>query len=431
MPEPKTTIALETLPDVWKGLSRAAQAETVLFLNQKAGMKQAEIAATLGIKPRRVKSRMDDAKSYVLNGTIPTGELDIQVDEQSDVIETEMDRRDRLVLNRQARTDISNIVTARGILDEIQALLNDVTRRTEIEAHIGRMKSVSLERGKVRSEKASGTEEAIQLVSDLHHCRFLPGVIDEETTGRALARYGNTSADLLYRQQAHTHVDTLNLFFNGDIAHGLANYKAQSREVTGTWSQQIFRTAWLLIQYVNGRRTEYKRVNVVFTGGNHGKKSQQDDLMTENAEFEIGHIVQAYFANVEDVDVVVAMDNFWHIADILGRRILVTHGDAINGAGNPQVIVDACKRWEAVLPPFDDVLMGHWHRIMDMPLPRKYGSMIGRAVFVNGTASLEDKFLETFGSSPSLQWWLLFTNGKRITSQYKVDLYRETSEVAA
>jgi hypothetical protein len=110
---------------------------------------------------------------------------------------------------------------------------------------------------------------------------------------------------------------------------------------------------------------------------------------------------------------------------------MVTHGDAIAGSGTPDAIINAVKRWDmtATIPPFDSFLCGHFHRSLSMPIPGRYGEAHkARRIYVGGTASKDDNFLEGLGSTPSLQYWLLFTNGKRVTAGYELDLYPEDNE---
>lgn len=270
-----------------------------------------------------------------------------------------------------------------------------------------------------------GEEEAMQVISDLHHCRYLRGVMDEAVTEQALKTYQDTCADLLRRQRAHCTVKNLNLFILGDIMHGYHNYPAQPREVTGTMSHQIAATAHLLIRHIERERYQYADgvIRVYCVPGNHGRKGKESDLVTDNAELDVYRIIEAYFLNTAQVQVILPDETFYLIADVMGRKYLLTHGDAIKGAGNPQAVAAAVMRWQAIMPRFEDAILGHFHRLLRVPLPTGINEVVGRGLFVNGTASKDDGFLQSFGSSPSLAWWMLFSNGKRTTAAHDVSLY--------
>lgn len=283
----------------------------------------------------------------------------------------------------------------------------------------------------IKTKDRPHEEQAIQVISDLHHCRLLAGVIDESVTEAALNTYQNTCADLLRRHRLHSSVTTLNLCILGDVLHGYHNYPTQPREVTGMMSHQIKATAHLLIRHIERERYQYDCIKVFCVPGNHGRKGKESDIVTDNAELDVYRIVEAYFTNIPEVHFTIADENFYLVMDVLGRKYLLTHGDAIKGAGNPQALITNVMKWQAIMPRFDDVIMGHFHRCMSLSLPAPIDSVVGRALFVNGTASKDDGFLQTFGSSPSLQYWFAFSNGKRTTAEHKVDLYDNASHSQA
>jgi hypothetical protein len=405
-------IEFETLDQLWAESNRIERAE-ITYLLQDQGVSQAKIAHHANVTPRQVKSRKHDANSYILAGKIPTGKFDLKLDYQ-EIVDSELDRRDRLVINKQARKEITNTAFAQQLLNDMLDYVRDIG--TDDSVH----KTIEY----AISESVRGEEAAIMHVSDLHNCRFNQGSVDEQTTTDALWNYRDKCLEIIKRQRQHTNIKKLYVFFNGDNMHGLHNFLAQAREATGSLTYQVRNTAFLIIDILESLIPYFEEIVVVFTGGNHGKVTPKDDLLTENAEFLMGYIVQAYFANVTKMNVSVAYGSFYQIVDVLGYKFLVTHGDVISG-GSPESIISAVKRWDmtGTIPPFDSVLMGHWHRLLQLPLPSKYGENKNRAIYVGGTASKEDKYLEGMGSTPSLQYWLLFANSKRITSSYGIDLY--------
>lgn len=399
------TISLATLPETWNGLSREEQAEVVYYL-QSIGMKQAEIAATADVKPRRIKSRSDDAKAFLLSGAIPTGNIAIEVD-RKETVEIEKERRERLSISRFGRSVVGKEI----YLDQLIAAVKES------------IPNIALTKYKPR-EKDAEEEVVWHIVSDLHNMRNSNG-FTPEVARNALFRYGQRAKEIVEMNRKHVNVNTANIFLGGDLMHGTGNYgAAQAFEVSGNSSDQVAQTAKLLIEYILSQKPYYANLNVYCVPGNHGRKSRDTDSITDNYELDMYQIISAYFHDDDKVSVVLPQGNFYIIAESLGYKFLLMHGDTIK-AGNPQGIIDAVKRYEDVLPRFDSSIQGHWHRCMDLPLPRRHGELTSRHVFVNGSASLEDQFLETFGSSPSLCWWLFFQNSRRVTSQYQIDLYEE------
>lgn len=405
-------VTLENLAQLWQDSNQVERSEIVYILNTQ-GISQATIAVEAGASFRTVKSRKHDANVLIKSGQIPTGKFELNIDPK-DILNEEMDRRDRLTLAKKARSYISSTVLVQGILDEVFALVES----------IGLDDSITSGSEYKSSEGTEGTETAIMDISDLHYCRQGNGM-DENSIEAALWRYIHKSLAIIERQRKHTQIDTLHVFLNGDNIHGLHNFVSQSREVTGSLSYQISKGAWLFIKVLVFLRKHFKMIHVLITGGNHGKVTPKDDLMTENAEFLMGYIIQAFFANDPAVEVDVAYGEFYRIVNVQGQKFFVTHGDKINGSGTADAITAAFKRWDSTgtIAPWDSAICGHFHRCMDLPLPAQYGDNRARSIYCGGTASKDDKFIEGFGGTPSLQYWLLFVNDKRTTASYKVDLY--------
>jgi UDP-2,3-diacylglucosamine pyrophosphatase LpxH len=331
----------------------------------------------------------------------------------ADDIMEEMDKRDALKERRLVKREVSREYIAGKVIRE----LNGFQPSAQTEANVKAAKRLLSSRSKKQEE------EAWMVVSDLHHCREVKGVINEKTTAAALEKYVTKSIELVERQRRDVKIETLNLAVLGDILHGVANFGSQARETSGNASHQIASTAKLLISQILRLRSNFKRINVYMVPGNHGRRTREDDVMTDNLELDMYRIVEAYFSMCPDVTFEIASDNFYIVADSLGRKILLMHGDQIKGT-TPQTLIAAFARYTVNLPEkFDEAVMGHVHRLMLLPMPRNHDNSIGRNLMVNGTASIGDVFLVSFGGSPSLSYWTFFCNGKRITARYDVDLY--------
>ena len=324
----------------------------------------------------------------------------------------EMDKRDAFAERRQIKREVSRKYISSMVIEELRDF-----RPTE-----GDEKKIRSLKPRPDRRKRE-VEEAWAVISDLHHCRKVSGVIDEDTTRGALLRYVDKTIALTERQRRDVKIDTINVAILGDILHGVANFGSQARETSGNASHQIATTAKLLIEALNVIRENFRFVNVYMVPGNHGRRNREDDVITDNLELDMYRIVEAYFSHSRDVTFTIASETFYVVANSLGRKILLTHGDQIK-ATTPQALIAAFSRYALNLPDkFDDAIMGHVHRSMVLPLPRNHDDERGRKLLVNGTASIGDIFLVAFGGSPSLSYWTFFCNGTRITAQYDVDLY--------
>lgn len=392
--------------------------EAVYYRTQ--GLTRKAIATQMGRTEALVKTRLGQAKAATILGVIPVPEMQLDypilVDRHEEMDE-EMDRRETLVANRVAKKVVSREFLNANVAAAVDRISRNEASIWEDIQQFKRTATIGV------PVKTTHTEEALAVISDLHHCRHIRGVIDETMTEAALMRYVDTITSLTARQRAHVKVEVLNLAILGDILHGVANWGSQARETSGNASYQIARTADLLIRAILKLRYVFSRIKIKMVPGNHGRRSREDDVMTDNLELDLYRIIEARFADCPDVEIEIADENFYLIADILGRKFMLMHGDHIKGAGNPQNLVNTVMRYQAVIEEFDEVVMGHWHRLMRLPLPPRHKEKVGRSIWVNGTASLEDTFLTTFGSSPTLAWWFLFTDGKRTSASYDVSLF--------
>jgi hypothetical protein len=384
---------------------------------RQKGYSRKKIAELMQLPEYTIKNLLGKARKAWLKGTIPVPDMQATypiINERAELIDAEMDRRGLLRDTRENRQDIGREVISVAVASELALLLG--------QHHAELLETLKAIRNDIQVPINRGKhEEAWLVVSDLHHMRNDNGV-DETTTSSALHAYDDHTGRILKMVREYATVETANIALLGDLIHGVANYLYQDRETSGNSSQQIARTAWLLIDFICRQRERYSFVNVYCVPGNHGRKSDRQNVYNDNLELDMYRIIEAYFANDSQVVVQIADRDFKLVATSLGYRYLLMHGNSIK-AGNPQALIDNVRKYEAIIEPFDSVLMGHWHRFMRLPLPRRYGETNERSIYVNGTASKDDTFLTSFGSSPSLSWWLLFNNAKRVTSTWDIPLY--------
>jgi hypothetical protein len=135
-------------------------------------------------------------------------------------------------------------------------------------------------------------------------------------------------------------------------------------------------------------------------------------------------IVEAYYHDAKDVTVRVVSDDVKAVVTSMDRPVAVMHGDFIK-ASSPQGIVDWLRKAEDIWPKATSMYMGHFHRQMSLPLVQRFGERWPRFLYVNGTASIDDEYLARMGSSPTLAWWMNFSNPKRETATYSIGLYQD------
>ncbi len=394
------------------------QAEAAKYLKDTLSLTRPEIALTLGITDRQVKTRLVEWKNYVLKGQIPTGMLplgnaipmeEVIFDVESKALETKLNKESTLI----AKEDIFLTKLTTAIAPYLPTK-HDLTAVEKLyrEAFSG-----------PRTHKEE-EEEAVATMSDLH--LYLTEKDHTVATGlQANDNFMKKVLRLTELQRSHCRVDTINLNVIGDMTQGTANFSNQRWTVDRPACDQAEGFTEVLVKDINLLLVNYGKVKVNVRNGNHGyivPGKTSPDPAHSNWDTVIGRSIKWAFKDHPRVEINLSED-WYTIVEVMGTKILLTHGHDISGGGNFDQLIRTVNKWQAILPEFSICIMGHFHRIACLPLPREHGSTKPRTLYTNGTAVISDSFLQRMGGSPTSQWWLMFFGKRGLTNEYRVDLY--------
>lgn len=414
---------LANIPD--GGLkSYEAQSEVAKYLRETLRISRDDVASILGLSKRQVMTRLHTFKQYALEGKIPSAELKalgvhLTLDETPEeaVVMDEIEK-----LNRSSSTKFTSILMKKDVLE--QRLIAAIAPRLATPADIQAVESLYREVSKTRVKGKKREQVALANMSDLHV--YQNNVYHKtEDSLKANETYVRKVLELTHLQRLQGYpVSKLRLNVFGDNLNGTANFPHQKWDVDRAAVDQAEGLTGILVKNIETYLVDFDEVIVNLVWGNHAKIIQNNvDPLHSNWEVIAARSLRWAFRNNPRVKFNIA-ETWWMIDDVLGTKVLITHGDAIKGSGTMDGLIQAYRKWANTLPHFDIALQGHIHRFARLPLPRTVGSTKHKTIYVNGTAVKDDEHTLTFGSSPSNQWWILFVNEKRgVTVEYAADLY--------
>lgn len=394
------------------------QAEAAKILRDDLKLSRAQIAEVLGITIRQVRTRLVSWKTYVLRGDIPTGKLPSLSSEEP---------LQEVLKDEEARLEI---LETRYVSKDILKQDTFLTKMTQaIAPYLPTSHDLSyIETIYKKSQKEESShkdlEVAVATMSDLHLCLNTKSHTFE-TGAKANDRFMSKVFKLTDLQRTHKNIKTLHINALGDLIQGTANFSNQRWSVDRPSINQAEALTEILVRDIELSLVNFENVVVNFREGNHGyivsaKTSPDPDF--SNWETVVGRSLQWAFRNHPRVKINLSED-WYSIVDILGTKMLLTHGHAVSGSGSFDNLIKTVNKWHAILPHFDICVQGHWHRLARLPLPRSHYSERPRVLYVNGTSVKEDDFLQRMGGSPTPQWWLFFVGERGVTNEYAVDLY--------
>ena len=200
----------------------------------------------------------------------------------------------------------------------------------------------------------------------------------------SLAEYRRNIAD----------VDELVIPMLGDMVSGDI-HEELARTNIGNCMEQMMNGAFLIGQAVTKLSRNFKKVRVVAVVGNHGRMTRK--IPAKDKYMDWDHMmyqwVAAFCADQKNVEFHIPK-NFSTIFNVAGRNVLIMHGDSISGGGSSasftrmvgqmRGLQQQNKEW-ADKQHFDDVMIGHFHRIDEYDIGT--GSL-----YVCGTMKGSDEF---------------------------------------
>jgi hypothetical protein len=283
-------------------------------------------------------------------------------------------------------------------LDYLAAQEVSLDRQEQIAKLFSQRKFVPVYKGK----KSKHTERKLNLMlSDLHYgsdldprqvnCRFGP---TEES--RRTAAIVTQVAD--YKRQ-YRHETELHIHLIGDIIQG----KLHDIQSAANLTEQFDRALHSLIYGIEFLATEFKKVTVDTSVGNHGRDAMRhpDRAMQDkydSNEFRIYRAMKYRFAKVPNIEFNTPIRGFY-VYDQFGMKGFMTHGDTIFNPGYPGKLIqikslqEQINKFKLSRREYNDLKLvgcGHVHTAMNVDIDET-------TVITNGCMIPNDEYAQSIG----------------------------------
>lgn len=260
-------------------------------------------------------------------------------------------------------------------------------------------------------------EVGLLLASDWHVGKATRSFSSEVAVQR-VRRLGEKVAQLTEIERADHPVRECHVLVAGDMADGSNIFPGHAFEVDSTAFSQVFTAAGALEALLRHMLAVFPTVHVWEQTGNHGRLGKRGEYpRSDNLDRLIYRITQERFSGIDRL--------VWHearswftIAEMGAYRVLLVHGDQIRSFGGniPAFgIARKANAWSTgVLGEFSDVMMGHYHQALTIPLAN------GSRVFVNPSIESDSEYAREFVAAtgtPGQRLFYVDPDRGRITSE--------------
>jgi hypothetical protein len=404
-------------------LTIVEQAEMCKTLQTRLKLTRQEIADVMGLTRRQVETRLVEFKNFAAKGLLPTGTFPVYTeDPQGELLKDEVERITRLEINRDTK-----IVAQQEIFEErLTQAIGKYVHEPRDTKHIDTMYR---ELKKARPKSKRTEEVAVALQSDSHF-GLVNSHFNDEIAKAANDRFIRKVIRLTELHRSEVPVKTIHYVLNGDNIQGSgANFPNQRWSTDQTAVDQMEMFIGIAVENIENLLLCFDNVVVDGMPGNHGYiASKKTNGEPDHANFEtIAHrTLRWIFRNNKRVSFNLT-DEWYQVVDIGGRQTLITHGHSIPGAGSLDGILATFRRLQSILPYYDDVLLGHFHRTERLAMSRVFGSTAERTLRMGGTMVLGDEFSEKMGASHTNEFWMYFNASGKTTAEYVIPLYEDTN----
>lgn len=232
------------------------------------------------------------------------------------------------------------------------------------------------------SEKRSVTGTAVLFISDIHFDEVVEptqvggaNAYNREIAEQSIRNTFRSGIVLLKAFMASPKYDGIVVPLGGDLLSGNIHEELEKTNEAPI-QQSMLRLEELLIEGLGGLADEFGKVHVPCVIGNHGRMSRKPvakNRAFESFEWPIYMRLAAYFRNDSRLtfDIPDGADAFFNI---YGTRFCLTHGDQFRGGdGVGGILVPIMRgvsrkqfRQTAMGDPFDVLMCGHWHTLVQL-----------------------------------------------------------------
>ena len=247
---------------------------------------------------------------------------------------------------------------------------------------------------KPAADRRRKTEVAMLHLSDLHFGKQTVTFSTQVAADR-VRLLGEKVCKITEIERADHPVKECHVLLGGDMADGTAIFPGHAYEVDSTMFSQVFAVSSAVHELLRSLLACFERVVVWETDGNHGRIGRKGDFpRSDNLDRLIYRVTRDRCGGLDRL-VWHPSETWYSIVEAGNYRALLIHGDQIKsfGGNTPAFgILRKCNAWASgVLPPFTDVMLGHFHQAITLPLANGRGR-----VFVNPSIESDSAYAKEF-----------------------------------
>lgn len=178
-------------------------------------------------------------------------------------------------------------------------------------------------------------------------------------------------------------VDELVVPMLGDMISGDIHDELARTNIDNCMMQMII-GAYVISQSMAFLAPHFQKVSIKGVVGNHGRMTRKIPSKDRYMDWDymLYQWIGVFLRDHKNIDIEIPK-SFSHVFDVAGRKILIMHGDSIAGGGSQTSIKRAVANLREVMQynsvvltdeslgvseHFDDVLIGHFHRVDEMDI---------------------------------------------------------------
>lgn len=261
-------------------------------------------------------------------------------------------------------------------------------------------------------------EAALLLLSDWHLGKQTPSFSTEIAQER-IRLLGQKVVRITEIERADHPVKECHVLLGGDMADNTAIFPGHVYEVDSTMFVQVFAVANSLEGLLRQIVATFESVHIWQQTGNHGRIGRKGEYpRSDNLDKLVYRITEQRTGGLDRL-VWHPSDTWYSIVEVGQYRALLVHGDQIRSFGGNVPAFGIARKVNAwatgVLPPFVDVMLGHFHQPLVVPLANGRGR-----AFVNPSIESDSAYAQEFMAAtgtPGQRLFFIDPDKARITSE--------------
>jgi predicted phosphodiesterase len=206
---------------------------------------------------------------------------------------------------------------------------------------------------------------------------------DLDLFSRRIWGWSNQVLSLAEYRRNMCELDELVVPMLGDMISGDIHDELARTNIDNCMMQMII-GAYVISQSMAFLAPHFSKVSIKGVVGNHGRMTRKIPSKDRYMDWDymLYQWIGVFLRDHDNIDIEIPK-SFSHVFDVAGRKILIMHGDSIAGGGSQTSIKRAVSNLREVMQYnsvvvtdesfgaaeyFDDVLIGHFHRVDEMDI---------------------------------------------------------------